>query len=118
MLDNLFNPQIDNLQRGLTRATQRQSLLMTNLANINVPGYKRKDLDFNITLQDEMQGGGSKEEPAVVESSNTSLRPDNNNVDMEQEVMSISETELRFQALTDFTANYFSNLKNAIREGR
>jgi flagellar basal-body rod protein FlgB len=118
MLDNLFSPHLDNLQRSLTRTTQRQSLLMTNLANVNVAGYKRKDLDFHITLQNEMNVGLGNEEPGVVESTGTSLRMDGNNVDLEKEVMSVSETELRYQALTDLTAGYFAGLKNAIREGR
>jgi len=32
--------------------------------------------------------------------------------------MSIAETEMRYQALTDMTSNYFSNLKTVIREGK
>ncbi|HWA82537.1 MAG TPA: hypothetical protein VG820_03825, partial [Fimbriimonadaceae bacterium] len=46
------------------------------------------------------------------------IRLDGNGVDLEKEVMSIAETEMRFQALTDMTSNYFSNLKNVIREGK
>lgn len=118
MLDNLFSPHLNNLQHGLSRATERQSLLMTNLANVNVPGYKRKDLDFHIQLEQEMKGPSANADPGVIESGNTSLRMDGNNVDLEKEVMSVSETELRYQALTDLTAGYFTNLKNAIREGR
>ena len=32
--------------------------------------------------------------------------------------MSIAETELRYQALSDMAAGYFAGLKNVIREGR
>ncbi|RYE17284.1 MAG: hypothetical protein EOP45_16055, partial [Sphingobacteriaceae bacterium] len=46
-------------EQGLNRAAKRQTLLMDNLANANVPGYKRRDIDFNVALSDEMAKGGS-----------------------------------------------------------
>lgn len=107
----------------MDRATQRQSMLMENLANVNTPNYKRKDMDFNIALQDEIarqngvdrsqlaRGGGSV-------GNASSLRSDKNNVDLEFEVLSITETEQRYDLLTDMTGKYFQGLKNAIREGR
>jgi flagellar basal body rod protein FlgB len=39
-------------------------------------------------------------------------------VNLEKEVMSLAETELRFQALADATSSYFSGMKNVIREGK
>lgn len=116
LLDNLFGPQIDNLQNALGRATQRQSLLTNNLANVNTPGYKPQDMDFNIALQEEMDR--SSLTPGGGQSSGPALRLDGNGVDLEKTVMSIAETELRYQALTGMTADYFSGLKNVIREGK
>lgn len=118
-LDNLFGPQVNNLQHALSRTSQRHALLANNLANVNTPGYKRKDMDFNIALQEEMD----KPSAAVMggESGATTggaLRLDGNGVDLEKEVMSLAETELHYQALTDMAGNYFSNLKNVIREGK
>lgn len=114
-LDNLFGSQLGNLHSALDRASQRQALLTNNLANVNTPGYKRRDLDFNITLQNEM--GRPRIQPIGQEGGAT-IRLDGNGVDLEKEVMSLAETELRFQALTDMTSNYFANLKNVIREGK
>ena len=94
---------------------------MNNLANVNVPGYKRKDMDFNVTLESKMTGS-SRAREAMAEMGDTdnasSIRRDGNNVDLEQEVMNISQTELRYQAISDLTAGYFSGLKSVIREGR
>ena len=114
-LDNLFGPHINNLQSALGRASQRHALLTNNLANVNTPGYRRQDMDFNIALQDEMDKPSLQPQGAQ---SGPTLRLDGNGVDLEKEVMSIAETELRYQALTDMTANYFSGLKNVIREGK
>lgn len=114
ILDNLFGPQVNSYQRALSKATQRHSLLTENLANVNTPGYKRKDLDFNIELdeaQNRLDADAEIEDPS-------SVRIDGNGVDMEQEVMGLAETELRYQALTDITAKYFAGLKSVIREGK
>ena len=59
-----------------------------------------------------------REQKAQAASDQTSIRVDGNNVDLEHEVMGIAETELRYEALTDMTSNYFAGIKSAIREGR
>jgi len=123
ILDQLFSPQLNNLQTALERTSERHALLTGNLANANTPGYKRKDMDFNIVLDAEMNPGAQRMQDMrdrmnQQQSDQTSIRIDGSNVDLEKEVMSLSETELRYSALTDITANYFANLKNVIREGR
>lgn len=120
VLKTLFGPQADTFQRALSATTKRHTALSANLANLNTPGYKRQDFDFNISLDEaeahrkEMMGelnGGQN-------AGGASLRLDGNNVDLEQEVMSLAETELRYQAVTDMASSYFSGMKNVIREGR
>jgi len=122
MLDGLFPSHLSNLQKGLDRTVQRQGLLMTNLANANVAGYKRKDVDFNITLEDEMNRGSSSLNTFGgndgVQENEGSVRVDGSSVDTEQEALGIAQTELRYQTLSDLTASYFSGLKNVIREGK
>ena len=120
-LDNLFGPHAGNLNRALNKTSERQSLLMKNLANVNTPGYKREDMDFSIMLDEKMDEFDTMVAERSLKSkrsSESSLRPDKNNVDIEMEVMSIAETEARFNALTELTGRYFSGLKNVIREGR
>ena len=118
MLDRLFPSHLTDLQRGLDLTAKRQGLLMGNLANANVPGYKRQDMDFNVTLQDEMDrrfgfsgpNGGGEDEGSV--------RVDGSSVDPETEALGVAQTELRFQTISDLTAGYFAGLKSAIREGK
>jgi flagellar basal-body rod protein FlgB len=123
ILDNFFGPHLSHLQRALSRTAERHSLLTANIANLNTPGYKRKDLDFSIALDEELgQAGG---EPGLSApdrisriDSSASLRLDGNTVDLEREVMSLAETELRYQALSDMASQHIAGLKNVIREGR
>lgn len=122
-LKSLFGPDLDNMQRAMTRTTQRQAMLVDNLANVNTPNFKRKDMDFSITLEQEMGGGTShlrefQDEARAREEDGTSIRVDGNNVDLEREVMALSETEIHYKVLTDMAAQYFSNLTNVIREGK
>lgn len=120
-LDALFGKHAVNLERGLDKASMRQSLLTANISNVNTPGYKRRDLNMNVTLAE--TPGNSRFESMLSErrqreTEHTSIRIDGNNVDMERETFAIAETELRYQLLTDLTNRYFSGLKNVIREGR
>jgi flagellar basal-body rod protein FlgB len=105
----------------MNRTAERQSLLVNNLANVNTPGFKRKDSDFNILLEDSMDNFDqvvANRRHGAMRGEKSSLRVDGNNVDMEYEVMSIATTEARFNSLTELTARYFSGLKSVIREGR
>ena len=99
----------------MSRATQRHALLTNNLANVNTPGYKRRDIDCNITLTEEQNKFGLLHPEDQPTTDTSSIRVDGNNVDLEREVMTMSETELRYQTLTDMTANYFSQLKSVIQ---
>ena len=119
MLDRLFPSHLTDLQQGLDLAAKRQGLLMNNLANVNVPGYKRQDMDFNVTLQDELgKKLGLSPSAGGAQANEGSVRVDGSSVDPEQESLGIAQTELRFQTISDLTASYFSGLKSAIREGK
>ncbi len=120
LIDSLFGPHLDRLQRAMDLATRRQALLTENLANVNTPGYKRKDLDFNLVLDDALSGSAAGAFPSgdQSETGRGEVRADGSSVDLEREVMALAETELRYQALTELTGRYFAGLKNVIRGGR
>lgn len=123
ILNNLFGPQSRNLERALDATSQRGALLTKNLANVNVPGYKREDMDFGIELENELGAPGSRlkalrDRMGSRSGANASIRVDGNSVDLETEVMSIAEMEMRYQMLAEITGRYFQGLQSAIREGR
>jgi flagellar basal-body rod protein FlgB len=124
MLNNILGSHINDVQNALSRTTQRQALLTANLANENVPGYKRQDVDFHVALQDQIKGSLSqaeidqKDRTSQAQSDATSIRTDGNNVDEEREVTGIAETSLHYSALTAMAEDYFSGLKSVIHEGR
>jgi flagellar basal-body rod protein FlgB len=117
ILQNLFGPQSENYDRSLSRLSLRQSVLTGNLANINTPGYKRREVDFAIELAQAEQPFPSLD-GAAIKTEAGSVRIDENSVDLEREVYELGENEIRFQTTTHMAKSYFRGLKNVIREGR
>ncbi|MCW5941861.1 MAG: hypothetical protein KIS66_06500 [Fimbriimonadaceae bacterium] len=119
ILDSFFGPYSENLRSAMGKATQRHSLLTANLANINTPGYKRKDMDFSIALEGEMRSESLLSRTnRGVRTDLGSVRVDGNSAVLEQEMVGIAETELRYQMLAEMTSRYFRGLKDTIKEGR
>ncbi|MBI3358695.1 MAG: flagellar basal body rod protein FlgB [Nitrospirae bacterium] len=57
-------------------------------------------------------------ESYVEESQDRTTRPDQNNVNAEQELARMAENQLMFNAASQMIAGRFAGLKSAIREGR
>jgi flagellar basal-body rod protein FlgB len=108
------------LERSLDRTTLRQGLIANNIANVNTPGYKRKDVDFGIELNKAMGDSGTQliGNDADIKTTYGSNRRDGNSVDLEGEVVHMAETENRYRLLSEMTTRYFNGLKSVIREGR
>ncbi|MFN8139849.1 MAG: flagellar basal body rod protein FlgB [Fimbriimonadales bacterium] len=125
ILENLFGPQIDRLSSAMSKTSRRHKALVDNLANVNSPGYKRKDTDMYLS---ETEAGlsvrrgrmssfeSSKEEE--VRRDETPLRMDGNSVDLEKEIVAITETQLHYGSLSTMTRKYFQTLHDVIRGGR
>lgn len=123
ILDNLFGPHSENVRRALDKTSGRYQLLASNLANLSTPGYVRRDADFAVELiraerKPTLHGPMLARRGPQGIAQRGGLRVDGNGVDPEREVMAMSQTELRYQMLTEFASRYFSGLRNVIREGR
>lgn len=121
LLNKLFGSHTTNLSNSLDRTSLRQKLLAGNLANIDTPGFKRRDVDFGIELAKAdgvLRPERSLQNRPPIRTENGSIRLDGNSVDLEKEVFAVAETELRYQLLTDMTSRYFRGIRNVIREGR
>lgn len=121
-LNKIFGNHAQNLNQALNLTSRRSGLLAQNLANVNVPDYKRQDIDFAVDPMGDdgsSSGSGPKElNQKFGINQGGSIRIDGNSVDLETEVMSIAEMEVRYQLMSEITSRYFSGLKSVIREGR
>ena len=99
-------------------------VIANNLANVNTPGYKRQDVQFEEKLAhalDQRRGPCAKTclplpdiQPIVTTQGATSERSDGNNVDVEQENVNLAVNTLRFETLTQSVGGYFTGLKSVI----
>ena len=91
------------LERAMQGSTLRQEALSENLANVNTPGYRRRDVDFHSALQAAMPAGREAVETtafgAEVDAASP-MRADGNSVDVDAESANLAENALEYQALS------------------
>jgi flagellar basal-body rod protein FlgB len=110
--------QVNLLGRYLDLSSRRQSLISSNIANVDTPGYHTKDIDFQGELQRALQGDGEPEtEPFVHEVPGLIVRPDGNNVSVDRESLLLSEVQMQFGIAEQLLKSEFKNVRLAINEG-
>ena len=105
------------LERALSGASLRQRALSDNLANANVPGYQRQDVDFHGTLQRAMGAGRPGLETAsfaIQQTREGAVRPDGGTVDVDREQSELAENGLEYQALSTVVAARASIIRTAM----
>lgn len=121
----LFNTTFQTLDLALGAASKRQEVLANNLANVNTPGYKRLDVDFDGVLSQAVDaartGDRSKLDalrPEVGQDDAVAVRADGNSVDVDQEMAFLAENNVRYNALVQLTQKQLDTLKYVISDGR
>ena len=106
------------LERFLDLAATRQTLLSSNIANVDTPNYHTRDIDFRGELNKVLENGDSADLPAVVrEVPGLVARPDGNNVSVDREGLLLGEVQLQFSIATEILRAKFSQWATAIKEG-
>jgi flagellar basal-body rod protein FlgB len=128
-----------SMERFMDLAVRRQKLIASNLSNVDTPGYKTVDIDFEQELQSQIAGsagqgitmavtdtrhlptssgsqGGLSAQAREVEG--LTLRNDLNNVNIDREMSELSTNAMKFSAVSQMIAGKFRTLKAAITEGR
>ncbi|MDE6024467.1 MAG: flagellar basal body rod protein FlgB [Lachnospiraceae bacterium] len=116
---------INILDKAADAANLRNELINNNIANVNTPHYKRKDINFESVLQAELAGGRSLYksvkaanddlttlDPQVfTDNSSLSYRLDGNNVDINSEEAYLAENTIKYQTLVDLMNQEFARYK-------
>jgi flagellar basal-body rod protein FlgB len=101
-------------ERYMNLLSASQKLVSSNIANVDTPGYKAKDIDFHAELASLF----GTQEPSAVEVSGLKTKNDGNNVDMDREARRLSENALRFAVATNLARSELATLRSAIEEGK
>ena len=117
------------LNKAADASWQRENILTNNIANVDTPGYKRRDLDFESTLKNELLGSQQKSldatvsqvdldnlEPAVyTDLTNYSYRLDGSNVDIDTEEVEFASEQIRYQGITAAINNEFNRMRAVLK---
>ena len=121
------------LGRQLTIAVARQSVSASNLANLNTPGYRTRDVSFDDALTNELKGGqalavtnpahvtGALDDKAARQTHDVDGlqgRRDGNNVELDRELLHMSRASGDFSAAQTALTAKFRLVRYAINEAK
>lgn len=110
----MFDPIANHLERYMDLLSTRQKLVASNIANVDTPGYKTKDIDFHFEFMSQMEGAT----PNVLEVGGLETKNDGNNVSVDREARLLAETAMRFNFASTLMRSQIRLVRSAIQEGR
>ncbi|EMK00308.1 flagellar basal body rod protein FlgB [Leptospira sp. WS58.C1] len=130
----------DLLERGMNAASMKRKVLADNIANADVPHFKRSEVLFESMIKRALESEkieASKAIPTRIEDERhisfftpldyksvkpkanidylTTVRADGNNVDPEKEVMEASNSQMQYMMMVERLNANFRDLKNVMR---
>ncbi|WP_455721002.1 flagellar basal body rod protein FlgB [Agathobacter sp.] len=128
MINSTSFDYINLLTKAADASWKRESVISNNIANVDTPGYKRKDLDFEGVLTEEIgrckhesldskvsELDMSKLNPTVYTDSSTyAYRMDGNNVDIDTENVELASEQIKYEGLTSSISSQFERMKSVI----
>lgn len=135
---NIFDKNLTLLERAMSLQSRRNSVIASNIANRETPGYRAQDIVFEKELEkayhsdrpgplrtsDTRHFDGVEREPLElvqgrqINSFNPDPRMDGNTVNLDKEMAKLAENQLRYQAAVRAVSWKFHSLKSAITGGR
>ncbi len=135
-MKGLYSSQIELVGKVLDMRLQRQNVINSNLANVNTPKYKPRELEFEGELQKalglDMKGNMARTSGAHMPTAFTAenfspewfkqFKPRNvhgeDRVNMDKEMVKLAKNQLQYNALTQILQKNFEGLKTIIAEGK
>ncbi len=130
----LFSPQTFGvLERSLDYASLKQKAISSNIANVDTPNYKAKDVKFRDVLGQSVAGLEAKKTDrrhfdfagghpgghlSIQQRQGTMYNHNGNNVDIDQEMAEMAKNQIYYNALTDRINGKFNSLQTVIKGGR
>lgn len=126
------------LERSLDASSLRLRTIENNIANVDTPYFKSKQVVFEDMLKAELNGNsetldayrtnarhipftpvaGSRPLPSITSSPGLVVQNNGNNVDIEYEMNQMAKNTLYYNGLTQMTNGYFVKMKSVLEGGR
>lgn len=129
----LFSNTVSSLEHALNYSSAKQKVISQNIANVDTPNYKAKDVSFKAVFKDVMGqsfqanrsdtrhydfSSRSSRLPGVVNSSNVNYNENGNSVDLDKEMADLATNQIYYNALTERINGKFNSLQTVIRGGK
>jgi flagellar basal-body rod protein FlgB len=122
----VFDRTVKMMEDRLSLNSLNQKLISGNLANLNTPGYKTRELSFDQTLRESLQ----EHVLQMVRSNDSHITPDDpvqamsarevteaGPVDLDTEMVKLTKNSIEYQYMVAMLNKKFAMLKTAIGEG-
>lgn len=121
-INKLFSGVVDLTGKALDLRMERQGIIQSNIANMETPGYTEKELPFAQVLdrvqegQEELVRTNPRHLPGESVAS-TSIEDTGRPVDLDEEMVKLSENQLMYRVATRVLSKKFADLQYAIDQG-
>lgn len=129
---NLFGGTISHLEYGLKYSTLKNKTIAQNIANVDTPNYKAKDVSFKKMLTEKQQESIEanktdirhydftikKSTPGVYSYENYRYRHNGNGVDMDAQQADLAKNTIYYNALIDRINGKLNTLNTVVKGGR
>jgi flagellar basal-body rod protein FlgB len=119
---------VNVLSTSLDAASKRNDIIANNIANVDTPNYKRKDISFETELKNAFANASEDTVDARVKNLNLSsmgqnvytdyselsYRSDGNNVDIDTENAILAENQIKYNGLMELLNKDFDFLKSVM----
>ncbi|MEW4490288.1 flagellar basal body rod protein FlgB [Thalassoglobus sp. JC818] len=109
-----FPNHIDGLTRLLQVSTARHNAISHNLANVNTPGYRRVDVDFEDQLNRLSSDQDAIEIEEIDNDADRPIRMDGNNVDVDYELGQLNQNALFFETCSQLISSQLMMMRLAV----
>lgn len=118
---------INVLEKASDASWTRNSVISNNIANVDTPGYKRKDIRFEEYLQGAVSGGSSLDDniadadldsltgTTYTDYASSSYRIDGNNVDIDTENAELAKNQIKYYTMLDSISQEFKRIQSVFR---
>ncbi|MGZ3651124.1 MAG: flagellar basal body rod protein FlgB [Bdellovibrionota bacterium] len=115
----VFDQTYEALSRALDLRTENQTVIASNIANADTPGYQAQELDFEKAMSKALDAGRDPSEVTgeIHNQVNDVVREDGNTVDRDAEMVSLGQNQILYDAAADLVKKKLALLKYSISDG-
>ena len=107
------------MEKSLDAIWLKTKVISNNIANYETPGFKSQEVSFEEVFRNANNARGKEIvgfKTKVSQNSDTTLRPDGNNVNMEKEQMELWRAYAQYSYLVDKINGQYNNLRYVIKQ--